>query len=163
MFILFEDNTKHRSNNEQIKIFQSVFPGVDNWVRRIHDMIGNDRFSYLLQRSESYLLLDVILREFNEQYPEAPLFTIHDAVLTTERYSKQLNEYIVKRLNEITGVKSGCKIVMHETMTEPKEIDIESKWKKIKPINSKKKLDMKSAGVFSSNVTRGKDFLNSDD
>lgn len=163
MFILFEDNTKHRSNNEQIKIFQSVFPGVDNWVRNIHEMIGNDRFSYLLQRSESYLLLDVILREFHDLYPSAPLFTIHDAVLTTDRYSKQLNEYIVKRLNEITGVKSGCKIVMHETMTAPKEIDVDAKWKKIKPINSKKKLNKKSAGVFSSNVTRGKYFLNSDD
>lgn len=162
MFILFEDNYNHRNNNEQIKIFQSVFPGVNNWIEKMHKLIGNDRFSYLLQRSESYLLLDVILREFNEQYPQAPLFTLHDGVLTTDRYSNELKELILKRLKEITGLQAGCKIIEHQPNSEPSEKDLETKWKKIKPINNQQLLDKKRAGVFSSNITRGKEFFKKD-
>ena len=162
MFILFEDNYNHRNNNEQIKIFQSVFPGVNNWIEKMHKLIGNDRFSYLLQRSESYLLLDVILREFNEQYPQAPLFTLHDGVLTTDRYSNELKELILKRLKEITGLQAGCKIIEHQPNSEPSEKDLETKWKKIKPVNNKQRLDKKRAGVFNSNITRGKEFLKRD-
>lgn len=162
MFILFEDNYNHRNNNEQIKIFQSVFPGVNNWIEKMHKLIGNDRFSYLLQRSESYLVLDVILREFNEQYPQAPLFTLHDGVLTTNRYSNELKELILKRLKEITGLQAGCKILEHQPNSEPSEKDLETKWKKIKPVNNKQLLDKKRAGVFSSNITRGKEFLKRD-
>lgn len=159
MFVLFDDNSNHRNNNEQIKIFESVFPGVDNWIRKNHTMIGKDRFSYLLQRTESYLIIDVICREFNQLYPNAPLLTIHDGIFTTEMYSKLLNEFVIKRLKEITGISSGCKIKRGHSTSQPLKKDIESKWTKIQPITNKKKFDKKRAGVFDSNVVRGSGFL----
>lgn len=159
MFVLFDDNINHRKNNEQIQIFQSVFPGVENWINLIHKKIGNDRFSYLLQRTESYLILDVICREFNLLYPDAPLFTIHDGIYTTDMYSHPLNKFVLKRLQEITGIPSGCKLKKNQIVFKPSNKDIESKWTKIKPITSKKKFDKKRAGVFNSNVSIGSEFL----
>lgn len=160
MYVLFDDNSNHRNHNEYIKIFQTVFPGVDNWIKIIHNIIGKRKFSYLLQRTESYIILGVICREFNQLYPNAPLFTIHDGIFTTDKYSNHLNRFVLSRLQEITGVVSGCKTKKYETSSEPEEKDIESKWMKIKSINNKKKFDKKSRGVFISNVDRGYEFLN---
>ena len=96
MFVLFDDNQNHRDNNHQIQIFRTVFPGVERWINNVHKMIGKQRFSYLLQRTESYLLLNVICREFHVLYPSAPLLTIHDGVFTTPKYLQKLNGIVLR-------------------------------------------------------------------
>jgi hypothetical protein len=159
MFVLFDDNQKHRNNNQQIQIFQTVFPGVEKWINQIHKLIGKQRFSYLLQRTESYLLLGVICKEFNTMYPNAPLLTIHDGVFTTEEYVKKLNLFVLKRLNELTGVLAGCKIKTYQIDHNPQIKDVEKEWDKIKAIETEEKYNKNSNGVFTSNIKRGSDFL----
>lgn len=159
MYVMFEDKMNHRNNNLQIQKFQTVFPGVDSWINRMHKMIGKQRFSYLLQRAESYLLLNVICREFNELHPNAPLLTIHDGVFTTSEYVQKLNGYVLKRLLEITGVVAGCKTKSSQIDPNPHLIDIDNQWSKIEPINTEEKYLKKINGVFSSNIKRGSDFL----
>jgi hypothetical protein len=159
MYVLFDDNQNHRYHNNQIQIFQKVYPGVERWINQIHKMIGKQRFSYLLQRAESYLLLAVICKEFNEQFPEAPLITIHDGVFTTEEYVQKLNTFILKRLYEITGVFAGCKIKASQIDPKPQIQDIEKEWTKIEPINTEEKYLKNINGVFTSNINRGSDFL----
>ena len=159
MYVLFEDKMNHRNNNLQIQKFQKVFPGVDNWINRMHLMVGKRRFSHLLQRAESYLLLNVICREFNELHPNAPLLTIHDGVFTTSEYVKKLNGFILRRLLEITGVVAGCKIKSSQIDPIPHLKDIDNQWSKIEPINTEEKYLKKINGVFSSNIKRGSDFL----
>lgn len=159
MFVLFDDNQNHRNNNQQIQIFQTVFPGVEKWINQIHKLIGKQRFSYLLQRSESYLLLRVICREFNTIYPNAPLLTIHDGVFTTDGYARKLNLFVLRRLNELTGVLSGCKIKASQIDPNPKIKDIEKEWGKIKAIETEEKYNKNCNGVFTSNIKRGSDFL----
>ena len=159
MYVLFDDNQNHRNNNQQIQIFQSVFPGVEKWINEIHKLIGKQRFSYLLQRSESYLLLGVICREFNSMYPDAPLFTIHDGVFTTEEYVRELNRFILRRLKELTGILAGCKIKVSQIDPNPQIKDIESEWDKIRQINNEEKYNKNINGVFISNIKRGSYFL----
>jgi hypothetical protein len=159
MYVLFDDKRNHRNNNNQIQIFKSVFPGVEKWINQIHKLIGKQRFSYLLQRSESYLLLGVICREFNSLYPDAPLFTIHDGVFTTEKYIRKLNGFILKRLNELTGVLAGCKIKSSQIDPNPQLKDIENEWGKIEPIKTEEKYLKNINGVFTSNIARGSKFL----
>jgi hypothetical protein len=159
MFVLFDENQNHRNNNHQIQIFQTVYPGVERWINQIHRMIGKQRFSYLLQRAESYLLLNVICREFNEQTPTAPLFTIHDGIFTTSKYVQKLNGFVLRRLNELTGVLAGCKTKTSQIDPNPQMHDVEKEWDKIKPINTEKKYLKNINGVFTSNITRGSDFL----
>ena len=159
MYVLFEDKMNHRNNNLQIQKFQTVFPGVDSWINRMHKMMGKQRFSYLLQRAESYLLLNVICREFNKLHPNAPLLTIHDGVFTTSEYVQKLNGYVLRRLLEITGVVAGCKTKSSQIDPNPHLIDIDNQWSKIEPINTEEKYLKKINGVFSSNIKRGSDFL----
>lgn len=159
MFVLFDDNTRHRNNNEQIQVFKTVYPGVDKWIGLLHDKIGTSRFSYLLQRAESYLLLNVICREFHLKYLTAPLFTIHDGVCTSQSFHLQLRGYIQKRLLELTGVLAGCKTITPPQVHCIPETDINTIWEDIKPIASEEKYNKNSVGVFRSNIDRGKDFL----
>jgi hypothetical protein len=122
-------------------------------------LIGKQKFSYLLQRAESYLLLNVICREFNEQNPTAPLLTIHDGVFTTSKYVQKLKGLILNRLNELTGVIAGCKVKCTQIDPNPQIQDIENVWAKIEPINTEEKYLKNINGVFSSNITRGSQFL----
>ena len=159
MFVLFDDNQNHRDNNHQIQIFRTVFPGVERWINNIHKMIGKQRFSYLLQRTESYLLLNVICREFHVQYPSAPLLTIHDGVFTTPKYLQKLNAIVLRRLSELTGVPAGCKIKSSQIDPNPFLKDVDNEWSKIEPINTKEKYLKNINGVFTTNIKRGSDFL----
>ncbi len=159
MYVLFDDNRNHRNNNNQIQIFQTVYPGVDRWINQIHKMIGKQRFSYLLQRAESYLLLAVICKEFNDQFPKAPLITIHDGVFTTEKYVQKLNEFVLRRLYELTGVLAGCKIKTSQIDHIPHLKDIDTLWLKFERITTEELYKKNSNGVFTSNTKRGSEFL----
>jgi hypothetical protein len=159
MYILFDNNIRHRVNNEYIKMFQKVYPGVDKWISYFHNQIGNDKFAYLLQRTESYLVLDLVCREFHSKYPSLPFYTIHDAICTYKEYLPDLQSLILGRFQEITGVKVGIKSECKKSDPEPKPEDIEEEWKKINPINDLKSYQKKNYSVFSSNIARGSRFL----
>jgi hypothetical protein len=159
MYVLFDDKRNHRNNNHYILIFQTVYPGIDRWINQVHKLIGKQRFSYLLQRAESYLLLNVICREFNEQNPTAPLLTIHDGVFTTLKHVQKLEGLVLKRLNELTGVLPGCKVKSSQIDPKPQIQDVKNEWAKIEPINTEERYLNNINGVFTSNITRGSKFL----
>jgi hypothetical protein len=159
MYVLFDDNQNHRYHNNQIQIFQTVYPGVERWINQIHKMIGKQRFSYLLQRAESYLLLAVICKEFNEKFPAAPLITIHDGVFTTEKYVQKFNTFVLTRLHELTGVLAGCKIKPSQIDPNPQMQDVENEWLKIQSINTEERYLKNLNGVFTSNINRGSEFM----
>ena len=87
-------------------MFGAVYPGVEKWINEIHRIIGKSQFAYLLQRCESYLMLNVVAREFHRQYPEAPVFSIHDALLTYDEYLPELAGIILDQFKEIIGKMS---------------------------------------------------------
>lgn len=158
-FVLFDDNIYHRYNNYYIGVFRSVFPGVNRWIDVVHRIIGKQKFAYLLQRAESYLVLDVVSREFNRQFPEAPIFTVHDAIFTYGEYVPELTRLLVERLWDITGVRVGYKIKGQATTPEPLKKDIDKLWSKIGKVKSERQYAKVKGGVFSSNVERGSKFL----
>ena len=159
MYVLFDRNYNHRNHNHHIRMFRSVFPGVNKWIEQVHRIIGPERFSYLLQRTESYLLLSIVCREFHDLYPAAPVFTIHDAVLTDEEHHRELIRLVQERLKEITGIDVGVKTKMSVIDPELKPGYVDRVWKDISGITTDKKFVQVSAEVFSSNVERGSDFL----
>jgi|ERR1035437_368218 hypothetical protein len=159
MVILFDEDPIHRNNIEYIKLFRKVFPGVDKWITHILYNIGKNKFSYLLQRAESYLVLNVVCREFHDKYPSAPIFTIHDAVITYEEYLPDLHRLILERFYETTGIKVGVKTKLEKPNPEPKPEDIEEEWQKIKSVTSLKKYNDQHFQIFSSNIQKGSIFL----
>ena len=161
MLVFFDMNPVHRKS-KYIKMFSFMFPGVDKWIKEAFNVIGNQSFSYLLQRTESYLLLHTVAREFNQRFPEAPLFTIHDGLYTHEEYIPDLTSLILERLEGITGISVGVKKESPVANPVPKIKDIDEMWKeKIKSIITQKKYEEVKGGVFTSNVVRGTKFLNS--
>ena len=136
-----------------------MYPGVDKWICSLHNHIGSDKLAYLLQRAESYLVLDIITREFHDRYPSLPIYTIHDAVLTYEEYLPDLQSLFLERFKEITGVMVGLNPSCKKPTAEPKPEDIEQEWMEIKPINNLKSYQKKNYSVFSSNIERGSRFL----
>ena len=149
MLILFDDNPNHRNNAENIIMFKRVFPGVEKWIRQAHDIIDKSRFSYLLQRCESYLLLNVVCREFHEQFPHAPIITIHDAICTHAEYLPDLKQLLLGRFNDITGIRVGVKTKSEKSNPEPKPEDINEEWDEIRPIKTFEKYQEAHGGVFS--------------
>ena len=160
MYILFQQKKGHRYNDAEIGKFRYIFPAVNKWIEDTQSLIGSSKFSYLMQRTESYLVLDKVCREFNELYPSVPLFTIHDGVYTTKDYIVKLESYMRFKMEEITGVKCGLKREVPVIRKRPTQDEIEDHWEFIKDINSKKKYDAATHKIFSSNIKRAEKFMN---
>lgn len=161
MYILFDDNKGHRLVNQQVRLFKHVYPGVNKWLELSHKVIGNREFSLIMQRCESWLLLNNVCREFVNQHPNIPLFTIHDGLFTHEEYMQDLASLILTTCSEIVGIEPGLKIEPLTMKKFPCQQDIDEEWKEIKPINSEDRFGKIRGGVFSSNIARGKIFMTS--
>lgn len=158
MFFLFDNNLRHRNNNESIKIIASRFPVVDMMIKKFLVKIGKKRFAYLLQRTESYLMLNCVCKEFLNKFPAAPLFTIHDACMTTPEYVDELHQIMKNTLLDVTGIVPGLTIKYPSLEINPNETDI-IKWiDKIHSNGKPRKFKKIKRSVFSSNIERATEF-----
>jgi len=158
MQFLFFNNSAARSKNELV-YFKRLFPSIDAIITQFLNIIGNSRFSYLLQRSESYLVLENICKEFYKRYPEAPIFTIHDAVLTTADFSTELYEMMFDILHSITGILPGLKIELPNLNVIPSDNSINRVKSKIERRSRKIKQIDKAIEVMDINIKRIDEFL----
>lgn len=159
MFILFEKNKGHRQKNNNILLFHHLYPGVDRFIREMHDIIGPDKFALLLQRVESYLILDKVCRQFKDSFPDAPIFTIHDAMLTNQKYLPDLCSQTQDTIQKITGKAVGIKIKQPDLSGIPCPVEIRRDLDDIRTVENQKQFDKVSGDVFAINVQKGKDFL----
>lgn len=74
------------------KLFSELFPSVYTVFKTIKRKEKN-LLALLLQNIESHFIIEVIARRIAKEYPDLPLFTIHDSIATTEG-----NEYIVEAI-----------------------------------------------------------------
>lgn len=110
MYVLFQNNRKHRELLEGVRLLEKFYPYVNQFILKIMDKVGNRNFSLLLQRVESYLVLDCVVPEFHRRCPAAPIFTIHDCIITTEQHKLELTNVMVEVLYEKTGIKPGLSV-----------------------------------------------------
>jgi len=160
MLVLFDDNYYHRKN-KYTQMFGAVYPGVDNWINEVHKVIGKSQFAYLLQRCESYLILNVVAREFYDKHPEAPIFSIHDALLSYDEYLPEIAGITLDRFKFIIGTGVGVKDKTSTRDTRLTLVEIDEVWKEIEPIKKKKKFDNVASSVLASNIEAGVKFLHS--
>ena len=158
-FVLFDDDPKHRNNGTYFKMFRELYPGVDKLIYDLLKEVGKTNFSYLLQRAESYIVLDVISRDFHENYPEAPVFTIHDAICTYPDYIQPLVDIANKHFLNIIGAPVELKVKQWQSDPSPSTKDINEEWAEIRPVVSLQEYQKKAHSVFQSNITRGRNFL----
>ncbi len=161
MFVLFDNNLGNRNNNPYIKMFHNTFPGVDKWICTILNTLGKTKFAYLLQKTESYLILDVICRDFHEKYPSAPVYTIHDSICTYPEYLPDLKQSILGHFQRLVGHPAGVKESLWIPNPEPKLEEIEEEWSDIRHVKTAKRFEKEQHKVFSSNIERATKFFSS--
>ncbi|PCI09971.1 MAG: hypothetical protein COB73_04330 [Flavobacteriaceae bacterium] len=84
------------------KIFKKLFKQVYDVFAQIKKR-DKSILPRLLQSIESYLMIDVIAKRISIEYPEAPIFTIHDSITTTEEYVDVVEQIMLEELAKAIG------------------------------------------------------------
>lgn len=93
--------------------FRSLFPRESALVNLFDELTRSQQINFLpilLQRIESYLMLEMTCSVIAEVVPDAPIIPIHDSILTTGPYVERVEAIIKKTLTEITGHAPGLTI-----------------------------------------------------
>ena len=159
MQFLFYNNHKAKQKSE-LKYLVKQFPKINDFIVSCLNSVGVKRFSYLLQRAESFLVLDTVCVEFNNKYKSAPFFTIHDAVLTTEEHYKELHRIMFEQLKLMTGINPGLKIEKHSLEIIPSIDSIKYITDKIIKRSKKIKVLNNTSGVFDYNIAKTEELIN---
>lgn len=69
--------------------FNELFPGIAQVVRELKRK-DHTFLSKLMQKVESGFVVNIVCRRLMTEIPEAPVFTIHDSILTTAAYADEV-------------------------------------------------------------------------
>lgn len=159
MYLLFDDDSNRRSTYSNMQYFKTAYPGVNKWIEVAHRSIGNKSFALMLQRAESYLLFHKVCREFNEFYPDAPFFTIHDSVFTTEKYEIPLMQSFQNSCKEVIGINPGLKVDKPIISLNVADKDFKLVWNKLKKISTEELFEKNKRRFLLSNILIGESFM----
>lgn len=105
--LFYIDTNSHQyKHDKDFKKFDTKFPQFSALLKELKRENYKD-LSRILQNKEAYCILDIITQRLTQIYPKMPLFTIHDSILTTERWAERTNlgTLIQTMMLEANGVK----------------------------------------------------------
>jgi hypothetical protein len=130
---LTDTEKKHRKHMAIVKLLNRVFPSVCEFVAS--NLVFRNIKSpmpYLLQRAESFLVLDIVAKELIKAYPNSKVLTIHDCFLM-EDAGLNRNEVINKIkqvLTDFTGITPGVAVKTSNPLLEVDQI-VDDTFKKL--------------------------------
>lgn len=75
------------------KIFKTKFSELLERINKFKEEVGYEKFSHILFQIEAYFVVDVVARRFNKQHRRnAPIFTLHDCLITTSNFMGKLQQ-----------------------------------------------------------------------
>lgn len=92
----------HSSIKEAYQQFSVDFPHEAAMMDLLKSRFYKD-FPELLQKIEGHFLLNVVTKVITKELPEAPLFTIHDSVLTIQEHANKVEEIMKREYTKIFG------------------------------------------------------------
>lgn len=107
MRILFSKNDS--ANTKAKQLFRKLFPTVWDIFAEIK-RTQHSTLAVILQRIESYCVLEIAAKEFSSIYTDAPLFSVHDSLVTTEDFVLQLKEIMGNQIEKIMGMQPQFKL-----------------------------------------------------
>lgn len=107
---LYSDNIYYNQRGARPKMLLSkLFPSIYEVFRSLKEG-GKNRVAIILQRIESYLVLEVVCKQINRKFPNIPLFTIHDSVATTVEFKDVVYQEMYNTLSESVGYPPNLKV-----------------------------------------------------
>lgn len=98
-----------KTKNPQIKKFKQLFPDFYKLLC-LFKRGEYKNFSKVLQHIEANCIIDFVTKKLSIEYPQMPLFTIHDSIMTTESYRAILDTEMPKLISEYClGLKPQIK------------------------------------------------------
>lgn len=99
--------TPSKRKDEHYNTFKSRFPKFCDFISFLKNYsAGEDshkKFSKLLQHIEADCIIDNITKKIAKKHPSAPIYTIHDSIITTETYIEEFQELIYNYISEYTN------------------------------------------------------------
>lgn len=118
--ILFARNRspKNETNRKAREIFKARFPNVHKKFSKVRGhQPGNKftsfkRFAILLQRMESYLMLDIVLKRIYRELPDVVAITIHDSIMTgvLTNNVEAVKKILIEELTNFVGFRPNVSI-----------------------------------------------------
>lgn len=103
LFYIDTNSSSFKKDND-FKKFDEKFPQFSRFLKELKKHNYKD-LSKLMQNKEAYCILDVVTKEISCLYPDMPLFTIHDSIMTTQYWAKEVN--LGKLIQEIMFRENG--------------------------------------------------------
>ncbi|GAA4149538.1 hypothetical protein GCM10022217_01610 [Chryseobacterium ginsenosidimutans] len=89
-------------NFEGTKAFKQSYPSVFEIMKYIK--LHCVEFDRLLTNVEAHCLLDIVALNFSKKYPNVPIWSIHDSLVTTESNVELLKKQIEEILSDLTTI-----------------------------------------------------------
>jgi hypothetical protein len=87
------------------KIFKTKYSSILNNINKFKDDFGYEKLSHLLFQMEAHFMINEAARSFNSKHwRKAPLFTLHDCLITTSKYSEELKDCMRKTFENLIGI-----------------------------------------------------------
>jgi hypothetical protein len=109
MFLYIDNDIKGRELKLVKRIFEVYFPSILQAVTLLKSN-GNRYLPILLQCLERRLFLDEIAREITTSFPSAPLFTVHDSIVTTKPFLRDVRDITFRILIDRMGIRPELKV-----------------------------------------------------
>jgi hypothetical protein len=119
MLLLFND-AWYTEQDEAFLLFAKWFPREAALISFLKKLTRSDKnagvdepLSYLptlLQRVESYFILENVCKVLSLKYPDAPILPVHDCILTVPEYKDAFKSTIAEVLESLTGIRPGLTV-----------------------------------------------------
>jgi hypothetical protein len=95
---------KNASNSKSDKIFKELFPTIHYFIKLYKKERGDYKIlAYELQKAESNLIYNKIIREVMDIYPEIKLVTVHDSIIMSKKWRPHVenifNKHIIREFD----------------------------------------------------------------
>ena len=100
--------SKPKTTIKEAKVFRKEYPSLFKIFICLQEF-GVD-LSKLLQNIEAYVLLDYSALKIHEKHPKIPIYSIHDALVTTESWKDVLKDEMQQHIKQITTLPPKLEI-----------------------------------------------------
>ena len=89
------------SNSKVDKSFKKLFPTIHQFIKNYKKEHGDYRIlAYDLQKAESDLVFNTVIKKVMQFYPEIKLITIHDSIVIPRKYKEEVNQIFEMELKK---------------------------------------------------------------